>query len=178
MPGYAPILERLLRHIVIDPVSGCWIWTGCIQKSGYGQIGGEAPSRRIRRVHIVSYELHVGPVPPGLKLDHICHKADGSCPGGFACRHRRCCNPAHVEPVTHGENVRRGMAPLVNGRQQKETTHCPQGHAYNNENTGYFKNNNGNLGRRCKACCRDMANARYQKEHPGMKARKRKGMAQ
>ena len=45
--------------------------------------------------HRVAYEELVGPIPDGLVLDHL-------------CRNRRCCNPEHLEPVTDGENTRRG----------------------------------------------------------------------
>jgi HNH endonuclease len=46
--------------------------------------------------HHVSYTTHVGEVPEGLQLDHL-------------CRVRACCNPAHLEPVTPLVNVRRGI---------------------------------------------------------------------
>jgi hypothetical protein len=46
-------------------------------------------------------------------------------------------------------NPKRGIA-------HKDRTHCPQGHEYNVENTGY---KNGY--RQCKACHRDRENARY-----------------
>ena len=45
--------------------------------------------------HRVYYERHVGPVPEGLELDHL-------------CRNPGCVNPEHLEPVTHAENIRRG----------------------------------------------------------------------
>lgn len=43
-------------------------------------------------------------VPYGKELDHV-------------CRVRACVNPAHLEPVTHIENVRRGnMISIVRAR--------------------------------------------------------------
>ena len=39
--------------------------------------------------------LWVGPIPEGYDVDHLCFNS-------------RCCNPVHLETVTHKENVRRG----------------------------------------------------------------------
>jgi hypothetical protein len=50
--------------------------------------------------HVVFYERHIGPVPSGLQLDHL-------------CRVPLCVNPAHLEPVTGTENVRRGRVPKL-----------------------------------------------------------------
>lgn len=47
-----------------------------------------------RLAHKVQWETVHGPVPDGLELDHL-------------CRQRDCVNPAHLEPVTHAENMRR-----------------------------------------------------------------------
>lgn len=73
---------------------GCWLWTGARFFNGYGQFrGGGGGSARVR-AHRWSYEYHVGPIPEGLQLDHL-------------CRIRHCVNPAHLEPVTQAENNRR-----------------------------------------------------------------------
>jgi len=47
-------------------------------------------------------------VPRGGDLDYLCHKrakARGECMGGKTCKHRHCCELAHLEAKPHGENV-------------------------------------------------------------------------
>lgn len=99
-----------------EPTSGCWLWTGSLTSEGYGDFGYKA-NRRL--AHIYSYELAKGPVPDGLELDH-------------KCRVRSCCNPNHLEPVTHQINTLRGIGPTAKNAMK---THCPKGHAYDEENT-------------------------------------------
>lgn len=76
----------------IDPT--CWTWTGAVTSKGYGSVSYE---RRIWSSHKLAYVLLVGTVPDGLTLDHLCLT-------------KRCCNPAHLDPVTNAENIRRGRA--------------------------------------------------------------------
>lgn len=72
--------------------NGCWLWSGAITSTGYGHL---AVNRRWVRAHRWYYEYYVGAIPEGLQLDHLCGV-------------RHCVNPAHLEPVTQTENVRRG----------------------------------------------------------------------
>jgi hypothetical protein len=74
----------------VSKTETCWLWIGAIKESGYGNHGGTG-------AHRFMYQLLVGPIPPGLQLDHL-------------CRVRNCVNPAHLEPVTPSENVRRERA--------------------------------------------------------------------
>ena len=93
--------------------------------------------------HRVSYEMAKGSIPPGLQLDHL-------------CRTTLCVNPAHLEPVTPKENIRRGSTAEVARRTQLSKTHCPQGHAYEGANL-YLAPDGG---RECRQCIRD-SGARY-----------------
>ena len=87
-------MKRFTDKIEIDTDSECWNWTAAIFKGlGYGKFNFNG---KTCYAHRVSYELHVGEIPSGLQIDHL-------------CRNRKCVNPDHLEPVTHIENIRRGM---------------------------------------------------------------------
>lgn len=123
-----PIEIRFWPKVNKNTDSGCWEWTASRTGAGYGQI---AQGRTMLYAHRLAYEWLVGPIPDGLELDHL-------------CRNRRCCNPDHLEPVTHGDNMRRGDS----GKNMSAKTHCPKGHEYSTENT--WLSNKGS--RVCKAC--------------------------
>lgn len=110
----------------VDTAGDCWVWTGKLDAGGYGnfRLSGYSETRS----HRFAYELLVGPIPDGLTLDHL-------------CRNPACCNPAHLEPVTLGENARRAKLAI---------THCPAGHPYDEANT-YFRGSY----RECRACDRE-----------------------
>jgi hypothetical protein len=85
--------------------------------------------------HVLAYIFLRGRVPEGLELDHL-------------CRYRKCCNPWHLEAVTHQENMIRA-ANLI--------THCPKGHSYSGENLQWVY---GTV-RRCAECNRQKARRFY-----------------
>lgn len=91
----------------VDKSGDCWEWRGFILASGYGQIASRIrPTKsRSRLAHRVAYELVIGDIPEGMVLDHL-------------CRNRTCVNPAHLEPVTQEENVRRGLKGVLNPARQ------------------------------------------------------------
>lgn len=86
------IVSRFLGKYEVSQ-NGCWEWQAATWL-GYGRFGVDG---RVVLAHRFAYEHFVGPVPEGFELDHL-------------CRNPRCCNPAHLEPVSHRENVRRGTS--------------------------------------------------------------------
>lgn len=149
--------DKLMKRVAVDGETGCWIYTGTINKHGYGALGVGGKSVR---AHRLSYQVHVGEIPLGLELDHTCHTRE-NCPGGNGCRHRRCVNPKHLEPVTKTVNVRRGhlFAAEVTSHAanfQKAKTHCPQGHEYTPDNVKIIRKSlRWPTGmRRCRVCDR------------------------
>ena len=120
-------MERLWRMFVVQPW-GCWEWQGRLQE-GYGH-------HHEGRAHRVVYEALVEPIPEGLELDHL-------------CENKCCVNPAHLEPVTHEENMRRAGQKISEALRAK--THCKRGHEYSPENT-YIRPGAGT--RMCKECAR------------------------
>jgi HNH endonuclease len=124
--------ERFEAAYIPEPNSGCWLWLGCLDGKNYGILGID---RRNVYAHRFSYVQKFGAIPAGKELDH-------------KCRNTYCCNPDHVEPVTHRENMLR--SPLTLGGRHIRRTHCPHGHEYSEDNT-YI----GPLGHRfCKICRR------------------------
>lgn len=110
-------LQRFCAKVVIpsDP-NACWLWRGKInprRDRGYGAMGRDYPAQgKWIGAHIFSYKRFVGPIIPGLTIDHLCNV-------------RHCVNPAHLEQVTRGENARRGHL---------RRTHCKRGHPFAGEN--------------------------------------------
>jgi len=104
----------------VNRTDTCWLWIAYRDELGYGKVRWAG---RIQVAHRVAYELVVGPILEGLTLDHL-------------CRNRGCVNPAHLEPVSLGENILRGNTfQAVNAAK----TSCPQGHPYDSENTYWHK---------------------------------------
>lgn len=66
----------------------CWLWT----RSTDNRYGTVSRSGKLRKAHVVAYELTFGPVPSGNEIDHRCHVW-------------LCCNPRHLRATTHKQNL-------------------------------------------------------------------------
>jgi hypothetical protein len=81
-------IERLKNSYIVDPITGCWKYTGYIAPNGYGQI---TVNKKTLRVHRFAYEIFIGPLDPKLELCHTCN-----------CK--SCINPDHLRQDTRSSN--------------------------------------------------------------------------
>lgn len=98
-------LDRLvdIGGVLLDPITGCWLWKGRCDAKGYARSGSELAYRK-------AFVIMEGrSIPPGVEMDHICRR-----PG--------CIRPAHLDPVTRAENLRR------KGIESRVPVRCPIGH--------------------------------------------------
>lgn len=73
----------------VEKTHTCWLWTGAKTFYGYGVIGHAGVKHRSNRL---SWELHVGPIPPG---DFVLHHCDVTA----------CVRPEHLFLGSQADNV-------------------------------------------------------------------------
>lgn len=144
-----PTLAALFPDCWTVEENGCWLWTKSITGPGYANVN---IAGRLWGAHRAVYTVVNGPVPDGLELDHVCHNRDGDCTVPSECLHRRCVNPAHLEPVTRQVNLLRGHTTAAANAAK---THCSYGHPYDEVNTRHWK------GHRYCIACQNRRNAAY-----------------
>lgn len=101
-PG-RPVTRGFEKVNTGHPGGDCWLWDGAKTRDGYGMLKRQGYMGYAHRYY---FEQLLGPIPAGKQLDHLC---------GI----RSCCNPAHLQPVTAAENVRRSRVAKLNTEKVK-----------------------------------------------------------
>ena len=117
-------------HYIPEPNSGCWLWTGGVNRNGYAFLYDRGKKRMFPAHQFSVRAFKKQEIASGLDVDHL-------------CRVRSCVNPDHLDVVTRKENLHR--SPIWLGNR----THCPHGHPYDEENA-YTRPGR----RQCRACNR------------------------
>jgi hypothetical protein len=143
--------ELLLRYEV-DAASGCWLWAGYRDCKGYGRVHFQGHSYT---AHRAVYVKHVGPIPDGYVLDHL-------------CRVTSCVNPNHLDPVTTRVNLGRGVGPTSVRITARLDGTCINGHDV--EKVGLHRQGRGWT---CAQCGRDRVRRYKDRNHDLVNSRLR-----
>lgn len=84
-------VESIFSRSMQEPNSGCWLFEGVLNQSGYGFMS-VADMGEEKLAHRISYRAYVGRIPDGMFVLHKCDMPS-------------CVNPEHLFLGTHQDNM-------------------------------------------------------------------------
>jgi len=91
-------MQRFWNKVEVRGPDECWPWTAGLHR-GYGEFklpNGKSGGVK-EQAQRTAWRLTNGPIPKGYDVDHLCDNP-------------LCCNPKHLDAVTHSENMKRMWA--------------------------------------------------------------------
>lgn len=82
-------MDKLYERCIPVPEAGCWLWTGYVLKSGYGEFWYD---KKKNRAHRVAYQMFKGELGADDKVLHTCDTPS-------------CVNPDHLVKGTQADNM-------------------------------------------------------------------------
>jgi hypothetical protein len=108
-----PAKERFMEKVNCQEGDQCWLWTAGTNRHGYGLFNRATRPSKSTLAHRYSYELFVGPIPPGKCALHRCDNP-------------RCVRPSHLFIGTRTDNandkVAKGRARGPRGEKHPRAT--------------------------------------------------------
>lgn len=141
---HASDADRFWSHVRRGEADECWEWTAAVMNTGYGLFrwGGRGGSWCL--AHRYAYEALVGAIPAEESIHHV-------------CENKRCCNPAHMQPMSQADHIRISDLPKMIARRENR---CLRGHELTEENTYSKVDRKGRRLRQCRICL-NAAQRRY-----------------
>lgn len=79
--------QNFWNKVIVGKNNECWNWIGSLV-GGYGHF---RCGRKVKKAHRLSYEEHIGPIPDGFLVMHMCDNP-------------ACINPSHLKLGTVFDN--------------------------------------------------------------------------
>ena len=74
--------QRFNEKVTKNSGEECWSWTAATNDYGYGILRVDGKNLR---AHRISWEIHVGPIPPGMRVLHRCDNPPCTNPDHLFC---------------------------------------------------------------------------------------------
>lgn len=89
--------ERLMKKVSME-ISGCWVFNGYKNASGYGVVSKPGSGNGFLKAHRLAFMEFVGQIPDGMLVEQ-------------SCRNKSCVNPSHLRLVRRSwDRARRPIA--------------------------------------------------------------------